>query len=162
MNTGWDLVDAVQAKSLDVGTIKDEDLPKDMKGMNAEQRVNYVNVKGKERAELQAKVQQLNEQRNKYVAEQTAKQQGSQTLGSAVKQAIREQAGKKHYTFKPVQAPSDANQPISHKLTTTHTLRAVHFSCQPASRHTGHPRRVARRLWARVRHREARALPPAV
>jgi glutamyl/glutaminyl-tRNA synthetase len=110
LNTGWDLVDGLQAGSMDLSKIKDEDLPKDMKGMNGEQRVNYVNAKGKERAELQAKVQQLNEQRNKYIAEQAAKQQGDQTLGSAVKQAIREQAGKKHYTFKPVQAPSDANQ----------------------------------------------------
>jgi hypothetical protein len=109
MNIGWDLVDVVRAKSMDLSQIKDEDLPKDMQGMSAEQKVNYVNAKGKERAELQAKVQQLNEQRNKYIAE-TAKQQGDQTLGSAVKQAIREQAGKKHYTFKPVQAPSDANQ----------------------------------------------------
>lgn len=113
-NTGWDLVDAVKAKSVDVGKIKDEDLPKDMQGMNAQQRVDYVNSKGKERTELQAQVQQLNEQRNKYIAGEEAKQRGNQTLGSAVKQAIREQAGKKNFTFKPAQTPSDANPAIPH------------------------------------------------
>ena len=69
VNTYWDLVDAVRAKSVDVGKLKDEDLPKDMKGMNAEQRANYVDTKAKERADLQAKVQQLNEQRSKFIAE---------------------------------------------------------------------------------------------
>lgn len=110
MNTGWDLVDAVRAKSVDVNSIKDEDLPKDMRGMGPDQKANYVNVKAKERAGLQAKVQQLNEQRSKYIAEETAKQQGSQTLGSAVKQAIREQAAKKNYTFKPAETPASADQ----------------------------------------------------
>ena len=110
MNAGWDLVDAVRAKSVDVGEIKDEDLPRDMRGMSPEQKLNYVNVKAKERGELQARVQRLNEQRGKYIAEETARQQGSQTLGSAVKQAIREQAGKKSYTFKPAETPSATGQ----------------------------------------------------
>jgi len=110
VNVGWDLVDAVQAKSVDVGKIKAEDLPKDMRGMNSEQKLNYVNVKAKERAELQAKVRQLNEQRGKHIAEETAKQQVGQTLGSAVKQTIREQAGKKNYTFKALEVPSTADQ----------------------------------------------------
>jgi hypothetical protein len=112
VNGGWDLVDAVKAKSLEVGKIKDEDLPKDMRGMNAERKAGYVDAKAKERAELQAKVQQLNGQRDKYIAEETAKQQGNQTLGSAVKQAIREQAGKKRYTFKPAETPSTAGREV--------------------------------------------------
>jgi len=110
MNAGWDLVDAVRAKSVDVGKIKDEDLPKDMRGMSPEQKLNYVNVRAKERAELQARVQQLNEQRTKYIVAETAKQQGGQTLGSAVKQAIREQAGKKNYTFKAPETSSTTDQ----------------------------------------------------
>ncbi len=110
MNANWDLVDAVQAKSVDVGKLKDEDLPKDMKGMNAEQRTNYVNAKAKERADLQAKVRQLNDQRNKFIADATAKQQGAQTLGSAIKQAIRDQAGKKNYTFKPAEPVPNTNE----------------------------------------------------
>jgi len=110
MNTGWDLVDGVRAKSVDVSNLKDENLPKDMHGMNPDQKVNYVNAKAKERGELQARVQQLNEQRSKYIAEETAKHQGSQTLGSAVKQAIREQAAKKNYTFKPAETPASAAQ----------------------------------------------------
>jgi hypothetical protein len=109
MNTYWDLVDGVRAKAVDISKVKDEELPKEMQGMNPEQRANYVDTKAKERAELQAKVQQLNEQRSKYVAEQTAKQQQCNTLGAAIKQAIREQAGKKNYTFKPAEPSLDPN-----------------------------------------------------
>ncbi len=110
VNTSWDLVDAVRAKSVDVNNLKDEDLPKDMKGMNAGQRINYVNAKAKERAELQTKVQQLNQQRDRFIAEATAKQQGGQTLGSAIKQAIREQANKKNYTFKAPEPSPDTSK----------------------------------------------------
>jgi hypothetical protein len=109
LNTNWDLVDGVRAKAVDISKVKDEDLPKEMQGMSPEQRAHYVDARAKERAELQAKVQQLNEQRSKYVAEQTAKQPQGNTLGAAIKQAIREQAGKKHYTFKPAASSSDPN-----------------------------------------------------
>jgi len=115
MNAGWDLVDAVKGNRMNLKDVKDEDLPKDMRGMNAEQRANYVNAKAKERTELQARVQKLNEQRNKYVASETAKQQQSKTLGSAVQQAIREQAQKKNYTFKPSDNPTDPNQAVTSK-----------------------------------------------
>lgn len=110
VNTGWDLVDGVRTNSVDLAKVKDEDLPKEMQGMNAGQRADYVAARAKERAELQTKVQQLNEQRNKYIAEETAKQQGGQTLGAAVKQAIRDQANKKNYTFKSAEAPSTVEQ----------------------------------------------------
>jgi hypothetical protein len=73
VNTGWDLVDAVQAEQVDL--------------------------------EVQAQIQQLNEQRRKFVAEEMKKRQAEgQTLGSAVKQAIHEQARKKSFTFKTADA----------------------------------------------------------
>jgi hypothetical protein len=55
-------------------------------------------------------VQQLNDQRNKYIASETAKQQQGKTLGSAVQQAIRGQAQKKNYTFKPGDNQTDPNE----------------------------------------------------
>jgi len=116
VNFNWDLVDAVKGNRTDLKNVKDEDLPKDMRGMNSEQRADYVNAKAKERAELQAKVQQLNEQRNKYITGETAKQQQQgNTLGSAVQQAIREQAQKKNYTFKPSEGPSTSSEAAATK-----------------------------------------------
>jgi hypothetical protein len=102
VNTSWDLVDAVRAKQVDVQKVKAEDLPKDMQNLGPEQRVAYVNAKAKERAEIQARIQQLSAQRNRYIAREAGKQQGG-TLGSAIQQAIHEQAAKKNYAFKPAE-----------------------------------------------------------
>jgi hypothetical protein len=115
MNAGWDLVDALKGNRMDLKNVRDEDLPKDMQSLNAEQRASYVNAKATERSELQARVQKLNEQRNKYIAAETAKQQQGKTLGSAVQQAIREQAQKKNYTFKPAENPTDPNEAAAAK-----------------------------------------------
>jgi hypothetical protein len=107
LNSGWDLVDGVQAKSVDLSKIKAEDLPANMQTMSPEERAAYVNARANERTELQAKIQQLNEQRDKYVAEQAAKQPQTDTLGTAVKLAVHEQAQKKNFTFKPAESSTD-------------------------------------------------------
>jgi hypothetical protein len=62
----------------------------------------------KQRADIQNQIQQLNEQRKKYVAGQMKMQQKeAKTLGSAVVIAIRGQAGKKNFSFKP---PEDTSK----------------------------------------------------
>ncbi len=107
-NSSWDLVDAVQTEHLDLGTVKADELPANMQSMNAEQRAGYVTAKAKERTELQSRIRQLNQQRDTYVAQQTAKQPQTQTLGSAVRQVVREQATRKNYTFQSTQNPAPA------------------------------------------------------
>jgi hypothetical protein len=114
VNTSWDLVDAVRAQQVDMQQVKAEDLPKDMQNLSPEQRTAYVNAKAKERAEIQARIQQLNAQRNEYVAREAGKQQGG-TLGSAIQQAVHEQAAKRNYTFKPADAPTNATEKTPEK-----------------------------------------------
>jgi hypothetical protein len=114
LNTSWDLVDAVQAKQVDIQNVKAEDLPQDMQKLNAEQRTAYVNAKARERTEIQTRIQQLNVRRNEYVAREAGKQQGG-TLGTAIQQAIHEQAAKKNYTFKPTGAPTNATEKTPEK-----------------------------------------------
>ncbi len=99
-NTGWDLVDAVQAGQIDLDKVKREDLPQTMQSMTAKERKAYVENQAQRRAEIQTRIQQLNEQRKAYVAEEMKKQQGKgQTLGSAVQEAVRAQAQEKNYTL---------------------------------------------------------------
>ena len=113
-NSGWDLVDAIKANQVDLGKVKKEQLPENMQEMNAEQRRVYVTTKAKERAEIQAKIQKLNEQRNRFITEEMKnRQQQGDTLGSAVKQAVHEQAAKKNYTFKSAEEPKDATESTS-------------------------------------------------
>jgi len=115
-NTAWDLIDAIRAKQIDLGQIKREELPENMQAMDAEERKAYVESQAKQREELQVRIQHLNEQRKKYVAEELKNRQGEeQTLGSAIKEAIRTQARKKHYTFQFSNGPTIDTQEDSQR-----------------------------------------------
>jgi len=101
-NSTWDLVDAVTREKLNLDELNEEDLPEEMRELDAEERLAYITAKAKQRAEISKKIQQLNQQRKEYVAEQMKKlQPGGDTLGSAVIKAIRGQAGRRNFEFKP-------------------------------------------------------------
>jgi hypothetical protein len=99
-NADWDLVDALKEGTVKLEDVKDEDLPEAMQKMTAEERQAYVEAKAKARADLQAKVQELNDARNAYVAEEMRKRAESgeeQTLDAAMIKAIREQAQQRNF-----------------------------------------------------------------
>ena len=115
-NSTWDLVDAIRANQVDLSTMEQEELPENMRQMNIEQRAAYVTAKANERAKIQAKIQQLNAQRNQFIVQEIRdRQQRGETLGSAIKQTVREQAAKKNYTFKPAAEPTDAAEDTPEK-----------------------------------------------
>jgi hypothetical protein len=98
-NAGWDLVDAAKEKDFDVAKVKTEDLPEPMRKLNETERKAFVEKVAKERGELQAKINQLNAEREKYVARQMKAQSGGNTLDTAVISAIREQGQKRNFQF---------------------------------------------------------------
>jgi len=98
-NSGWDLVDAVQAKTVRIEEVKTEDLPEEMRGMTLDERQKHLDDMHRQRAEIQARIQQLNEQRNQFVAAKQREHTTTNTLDSAVISAIREQAAKRNYQF---------------------------------------------------------------
>lgn len=103
-NSSWDLVDAIEQNVTDLEEIKDEDLPEEMKNMSAEERKAYIQAKTKERSEIQQKIQILNKQRKKYVAEEVKKQQKeTDTLGSAIAEIICKQAEAKNFELKSIE-----------------------------------------------------------
>ena len=97
----WDLVDAVKEKKADLATLKKEELPKEMENLSEADRKAFVETKSKERAEIQAQIQKLNEERRKFVAEEMKKraEKGADSLEGAMLKAIREQAEKKAFKF---------------------------------------------------------------
>jgi len=106
-NDAWDLVDALKNDKVKLEDVKDEDLPENMRKMSVEERKAYVEGKLKERARIQQKIQQLNDQRKKYVAAEMKKlQPKDKTLGSAMIQAVREQAEKRNFKFESPEKPS--------------------------------------------------------
>ncbi len=97
-NTSWDLVDAESEGAVAVEELEAEELPKEMRDMNDEERKAYIKKKATERKRIQEQINQLNKERRKYVAEQMT-QLPDNTLDAVMIQAIREQAEKKNYQF---------------------------------------------------------------
>lgn len=101
-NEDWDLADAVRKKKVKIEDMDEETLPDEMKGMNKKERKAYVEKQAKKRAEIQAKIQKLGEERKKYIAKQQKAQAagGADTLDAAMIKSLRSQAEKKNYKFK--------------------------------------------------------------
>src|SRR5690606_621292 len=69
-NSSWDLVDAAGDKDFEYGSLKKEELPAQLQGKSTGEIKTYVEKQSKERAEIQKQIQELNEKRNKYIAEE--------------------------------------------------------------------------------------------
>jgi len=100
-NASWDLVDARRDAGFDLANLNDEDLPEAMRSMNAAARKAYLDNKEKQRAELQARIRQLDKERAQYVqAELREKARtGAETLDSAIIGNVHKQAEKKNFVF---------------------------------------------------------------
>jgi hypothetical protein len=98
-NSSWDLVDAVKEQKADVAKLKAEELPAEMQKLSPEERKAYVETKAQERAAMQAKIQALNQEREKYVAARMKDIAGTNTLDAVVISAVREQSAKRNFKF---------------------------------------------------------------
>ena len=98
-NSTWDLVDAVNDKTVKLEDVKENELPDEMKKMTLDEKKKYIDGMNKKRSEIQKKISQLNKDRNDYLAEESAKNNQNDTLDNAVIKAVREQAKKKNYNF---------------------------------------------------------------
>jgi hypothetical protein len=98
-NSSWDLVDAVKEEKADLGKLEAAELPPEMQKMNADERKKYVETKAKERAETQAKIGELNREREKYIAARMKEMAGTNTLDAVVISAVREQSAKQNFKF---------------------------------------------------------------
>lgn len=99
-NSGWDLADAVKNKNVKLEDLKEEDLPKEMKGMSSKEREKYVKKNIEKRKKIQKRLNELNKERRKYVAKERKKSSKKNTLDQAMIKTIREQAIDKNYKFK--------------------------------------------------------------
>ena len=96
-NSSWDLVDAVEMEEIMLEDIKDEQLPKELKGKSKTEIEAYISKKQKERNAINKEIQELNKKRRAYIAkEQKEKSNG---LENAMINAIKTQAKKKNYQW---------------------------------------------------------------
>lgn len=98
-NASWDLVDAAKDKEFKLAELKAEELPAEMRKMDVAERQAYVEKNSKERADLQAKINQLNRDREQYLTQKMQETAGTNTLDSVMISAIREQSAKRNFKF---------------------------------------------------------------
>lgn len=93
-NDKWDVVDANKADSTKILTLSEEELPAEMKGMNAEQRKAFVAQKTAERASIQKEMARLEVERSKYIEAEKAKVSTTKNddFGTAVATSMRNKA----------------------------------------------------------------------
>ncbi len=98
-NSSWDLVDAKKDGTIKVEELKDEELPDEMKKMTIQERKTYLDKMEKEREQIQKKINKLNDERSKYVAQKMLENKNDNTLDAVMIKTIREQAKNMNYSF---------------------------------------------------------------
>ncbi|MCX6910601.1 MAG: VWA domain-containing protein [Verrucomicrobia bacterium] len=100
-NSSWDLVDAMGQKDFDLAKMKENELPTEMKPMTLDQRRAHLDTMAKKRADVQQEINQLNVQRQKFIAEEMKKggKSADKAFNAAMLRAIREQATRKNFEF---------------------------------------------------------------
>lgn len=99
-NSSWDLVDAARDNEKIVVEAKDEELPKEMRGLSVEQRKAYVKKKAEERTTIQKEIQELNKKRAEYISANSPKESKENMLDAAMMKALREKAKTKNLVWK--------------------------------------------------------------
>lgn len=94
-NASWDLVDAAAKPGFRVSELEKEHLPEHLQGQSEAEIAAYIDSKREEREGLQARIRQLNEKREAFIAEKQSSETGG--LGSAMRSAIRKQAERKGF-----------------------------------------------------------------
>ena len=97
-NKSWDLVDAEEMEAVSISDLKDDALPKELKGKSADEIKDYIDTKRKERESIQKDIQKLNTKRKVYISKQNT--EGNNGLENAMTNAIKAQAEKKNYSWK--------------------------------------------------------------
>lgn len=98
-NSAWDLVDAQKEGKLKVEELKDDEVPEEMKNMSVKERKEFIDKMEKERGRIQTKINKLNEERSKYIAQQMIENKNDNTLDAVMIKTIREQAKQKNFSF---------------------------------------------------------------
>ena len=80
--------------------MKAEELPAPMRGMNEAERKQFLDGKARERNELQKRITELSQKRDRFIAEERRKQAaGPKTFDDAVTSSVRTEAESTGFAF---------------------------------------------------------------
>jgi hypothetical protein len=98
-NSNWDLVDAVKNGQVDVRSVKTEDLPVELQKLSLDARKAVVAEKAEARARLQARIQELEQERRRFLSAARRGEAGVATLDTVMMDALREQAARRGFAL---------------------------------------------------------------
>ncbi|KQT18522.1 hypothetical protein ASG31_07335 [Chryseobacterium sp. Leaf404] len=100
-NDHWDLVDKVEKDKSYISSIREEELPSELKGKSKYEIQKIVSQKSAERDKIQKEIEVLARKRQEFIDTETKKQGSSDAddLGKAIEKSIAEIAKKKGYSF---------------------------------------------------------------
>jgi len=101
-NSSWDLVDAAKDNEKIITETRSDDLPKEMRTMNIEQRKSYIRQKSEERTKIQSEIQSLNKKRQDYIYK-TPRGSKGKMLDASMMKAIKEQGRAKNLKWDKVE-----------------------------------------------------------
>ena len=91
-----DLLQSIENGSVKLESVKDEDLPADIRKLSPEARKQEIEKRLNERRELRAQIVSLSKQRGEFIASERKKNGGKQTgFDAAVATALKEQLSRK-------------------------------------------------------------------
>lgn len=99
-NEAWDLVDAAKSDDGFLSKLPDDQLPDEMKAMDAPARQAYIKEKTADRKRIQSEINALESKRKQYVAVEKQKTAKTNTLEDVVVSAVRKQAEQNGFEFK--------------------------------------------------------------
>ncbi|MEO9892472.1 hypothetical protein, partial [Aurantibacter sp.] len=97
-NSSWDMVDAIEDDKFSISDLKADDLPEHLKGKTTKEIEDYLLAKKLERQQIQDEIQELNKEREVYIAKHQQEDSKGE-LENAMLGAIKKQAAKKNYKF---------------------------------------------------------------
>ncbi|MBI3183620.1 MAG: VWA domain-containing protein [Myxococcales bacterium] len=99
VNSTWDLVDGLKDGTVKLDQVREDDLPAEMRKMTKAEREAYISEKAKERAEIQKKIATLNEDRKRFLAEESTKRPAEASFDSEMLKSVREQGEARAFSF---------------------------------------------------------------
>lgn len=100
-NDHWDLVDRAEKDANFMSSVKEEELPKELKGKSKEEITKAVAAKSAEREKIQKEIEELSKKRQNYIDEEMKKRGSSDSddLGKAIEKSVLELAKKNGYSL---------------------------------------------------------------
>ncbi|MEM7255218.1 MAG: hypothetical protein AAF493_27775, partial [Pseudomonadota bacterium] len=102
-NAGWDLVDGLAATDTPaqwLESIVEDELPAPMLDMTSAERLQYIQKKAAERAEIKRDIDDLSRQRSDYIKEKQVEQAATKpSMSDALTRSVRKQALQKNFSF---------------------------------------------------------------